>query len=393
MTRALLTLNAGSSSLKFALYGLGANDALDLHARGQLESITQAPHLTVHDRDGHCVHEQRWAHHGSGFHTLLGHVLDWCDSHLGGDRLVGVGHRIVHGGPEHDRPQRLTPALIAAIQALVPLAPLHLPHNLEPVRAVAAHRPKLAQVACFDTAFHHAMPEHAKRFALPDPMYQDGVRRYGFHGLSYAYIAERLRQQAPELAAGRVIVAHLGNGASVCAMRHGHSQDTSMGFTALDGLVMGTRCGRLDPGVVLYLLQHEGLSADDVQELLYKRSGLLGVSGIDADMRTLLASHDPAAERAVDLFVYRLVREIGALVAVLGGVDGLVFTAGIGEHAAPIRARTCAALGAFGVQLDETANQAHKVLISAPDSRVQVRVMATDEEHMIAAETRRVLAL
>ena len=265
-------------------------------------------------------------------------MIGWAEGHLGADRLIAVGHRVVHGGPDHYRPERATAALLDALDRLTPLAPLHEPHNIAPIRAIAAARPNLLQVACFDTAFHHTMPKVATRFALPREYEQAGVRRYGFHGLSYEYIAGRLREIAPELAKGRVIAAHLGNGASLCAMLDGQSVDTTMGFTALDGLVMGTRSGNLDPGVILYLEQERGLSAKQVETLLYEQSGLLGVSGgLASDMRTLLASDDPHAKEAIELFVYRIAREIGALTSSLGGLDGLVFTAGIGEHAPEIR--------------------------------------------------------
>ncbi|HEY0146862.1 MAG TPA: acetate/propionate family kinase, partial [Methylovirgula sp.] len=288
-------------------------------------------------------------------------------------------------GPDHDRPELVTPDLLAALDRLTPLAPLHVPHNLAPIRAIAIVRPKLAQVACFDTAFHHTMPIVATRFALPREYEAAGVRRYGFHGLSYEYIARQLRGVAPKIAQGRVIAAHLGNGASVCAMQDGRSIDTSMGFTALDGLVMGTRCGTIDPGVILYLEEERGLSPKEVEDILYRRSGLLGVSGgISCDMRTLLASEDLHAKEAIDLFVYHIAREIGALTSSLGGLDGLVFTAGIGEHAPEIRARACALLKWLGAEIDPEANNRNAALISSPGSRVSIHVIPTDEEAMIA---------
>jgi acetate kinase len=275
-----------------------------------------------------------------------------------------------------------------SLDALTPLAPLHQPHNIAPIRAIAAARPNLPQVACFDTAFHHTIPAVAARFALPREYEHAGVRRYGFHGLSYEYVAKRLREIAPELSRGRVVAAHLGNGASLCAMRAGQSLDTTMGFTALDGLVMGTRCGNLDPGIILYLEQERGLTAEQVQDLLYRQSGLLGVSGgLASDMRTLLASANPHAQEAIELFVYRIAREIGALTSSLDGLDGIVFTAGIGENAPQIRAMVCARLGWLGVALDEDANANNAPLISAPESHVAVRVIPTDEEAMIARHT------
>lgn len=389
MADAVLALNAGSSSIKFSLFEVG--DGMSpprLTSRGEVEGIGSAPHLTVCDPAGTVVAEQRWRDPHPAFAVLLEAVVGRVEQHLGGDRLVAVGHRVVHGGSEHDRPERVTAALLDTLDGLAPLAPLHEPHNLAPMRAIAAARPTLPQVACFDTAFHHSMPQVATRFALPREYERAGVRRYGFHGLSYEYIAARLRDIAPDVAGGRVIAAHLGNGASLCAMRAGHSIDTTMGFTALDGLVMGTRCGSLDPGVILYLQQQHGLSAKQVESLLYQQSGLLAVSGgLASDMRTLLASDDPAADAAIELFVYRIAREIGALTSSLGGLDGLVFTAGIGEHAPEIRRRVCARLDWLSVALDEAANQRNAALVSTPQSGVAVRVIATDEEAMIVRHT------
>ena len=281
---------------------------------------------------------------------------------------------------------------LAALDALCPLAPLHQPHNLAAIRAVAALRPGLTQIACFDTSFHRRQPLVATRFALPLSYEEEGIRRYGFHGLSYEFIAHRLKELDPALAAGRVIAAHLGNGASLCAMSNGNSVDTTMGFTALDGLVMGTRCGTIDPGVILYLLQQKDVPVAEVEDLLYHRSGLAGVSGISSDMRALLASDDPHAAEAIDLFVYRLARETGALASSLGGVDGIVFTAGIGEHAAEIRSRACARLRWLGIEIDEEANRRNDAVVSAPTSRVVVRVVPTDEEAMIARYAAQLLA-
>jgi acetate kinase len=385
---AVLTLNAGSSSIKFSLFEVGSSERLTLVSHGEVEGIGSAPHFVARDSAGAVLAEQSWADPGQAFPSLLEAVIGWAESHLGADTLIAIGHRVVHGGALHDRPERVTPDLLIALDKLTPLAPLHQPHNLAPIRAIAAARPELPQVACFDTAFHHTMPAVATRFALPRDYEKAGVRRYGFHGLSYEYIARRLRDVAPDLAQGRVIAAHLGNGASLCGMAAGRSVDTTMGFTALDGLVMGTRCGSLDPGVILYLEEERALTAKQVEELLYRRSGLLGVSGgIASDMRILLASADPQAKQAVELFVYRIAREIGALTSSLGGLDGLVFTAGIGEHAPAIRAMVCARLGWLGVVLDPAANAGHAAIVSAPQSRIAVRVIPTDEEAMIARHT------
>ncbi len=358
---------------------------MSLAFKGEVEGIDSAPHFFVHDATGNVLTERRWTGSQPDFQALLETVIGWTENYLENDRLIAVGHRVVHGGPDHDRPELVTPDLLAALDRLTPLAPLHVPHNLAPIRAIAIVRPKLAQVACFDTAFHHTMPIVATRFALPREYEAAGVRRYGFHGLSYEYIARQLRGVAPKIAQGRVIAAHLGNGASVCAMQDGRSIDTSMGFTALDGLVMGTRCGTIDPGVILYLEEERGLSPKEVEDILYRRSGLLGVSGgISCDMRTLLASEDLHAKEAIDLFVYHIAREIGALTSSLGGLDGLVFTAGIGEHAPEIRARACALLKWLGAEIDPEANNRNAALISSPGSRVSIHVIPTDEEAMIA---------
>ena len=388
MADAVLTFNAGSSSIKFSLFELPEPDRLTLAFKGEVEGINSAPHFFVHAATGDVLAERRWAGSQPDFRSLLEMVIGWTENYLGNDRLIAVGHRVVHGGPDHDRPELVTPDLLAALDRLTPLAPLHVPHNLAPIRAIALARPKLAQVACFDTAFHHTMPIVATRFALPREYEAAGVRRYGFHGLSYEYIARQLREIAPGVARGRVIAAHLGNGASVCAMQDGRSIDTSMGFTALDGLVMGTRCGSIDPGVVLYLEQERGLSPKQVEDILYRRSGLLGVSGgISGDMRTLLASNDLHAKEAIDLFVYHIAREIGALTSSLGGLNGLVFTAGIGEHAPEVRARACALLKWLGAEIDPEANERNAALISSRGSRISIHVIPTDEEAMIAQHT------
>jgi acetate kinase len=309
--------------------------------------------------------------------------MDYLAQALRGERPLAVGHRVVHGGARHAAPEPVGPGLLAELEALVPLAPLHQPSNLLPIRALAERDPALFQVACFDTAFHRGRPELADRFALPEELHARGIRRYGFHGLSYEWIARAMREVAPGDAHGRMVVAHLGSGASLCAIEDGRAVDSTMGFTALDGLPMGTRTGALDPGVVLHLLA-EGMSVKEIETLLYKRSGLLGVSGLSSDIRDLLASDLPAARTAVDLFVHRIVREIGALAAVLGGLDALVFTAGIGEHSAHIRARVCDRLLWLGLEIDHDANAQGRQLISSPYAKVAAYVVPTDEERMIA---------
>jgi len=391
MPRAILALNAGSSSIKCALYELVPGPVFRLAARARLEGLGVHPVFQAHDAAGREIDRRQWDTPAPAFDALLEHVIAWADRHLGPDSLAAVGHRVVHGGDRHVLPERVTGAVLDALDALSPLAPLHQPHNLAPIRMIASRRPQLLQVACYDTAFHRPLPLVARRFALPRDWFDAGVRRYGFHGLSYEYIAGYLREHAPPLARGRVIVAHLGNGASLCAMHQGRSVETSMGFTPLDGLVMGTRCGNLDPGVVLHLVRQHGLAAESVEDVLYRHSGLLGVSGLSSDMRELLASEDAHAREAVDLFVYRIVREVGALASVLGGLDGLIFTAGIGEHAAAIRASVCRRLHWLGAELDPRANAAHAGCIAAAGSRLDLRVIATDEEAMIARHTRAIL--
>jgi acetate kinase len=388
MTDAVLTLNAGSSSIKFALFEVGSGDSLALASRGEIESIESTPHFVARDARGKTLVDREWPRKSGQFDDLTEHLIGWTGEHLGGDALRAVGHRVVHGGTRFDAPCVATPEVLQALDALTPLAPLHQQRDLGPVRAIAKARPQLPQVVCFDTAFHCSMPAVATRFALPRTWEEQGVRRYGFHGLSYEYIARRLRELDPRLASGRVIAAHLGNGASLCAMRDGRSVDTTMGFTALDGLVMGTRCGDLDPGVILYFEQQRGMDAKQVEHMLYHDSGLLGVSGgIASDMRTLLASDAPHAREAVELFAFRIAREIGALTSSMGGLDGIVFTAGIGEHAPPIREMVCARLDWLGVEMDAAANARDADTIGATGSRITVRVIPTDEEAMIARHT------
>ena len=382
----ILTLNAGSSSLKFALFDATLAPVL----RGEVEDIDDAPRLSASDASGDPVLERHLLG-ARGQPRILAELLDFTHTYSGGAGLGCVGHRIVHGGPEHGEPARITPTLLADLDALTPLDPLHMPGNLAPARAIAEARPDLPQVACFDTAFHHAMPAEAQAVAVPRALRENGVRRYGFHGLSYEYVADRLAREAPELARGRVIVAHLGAGASLCALKNGASIATTMGFSTLDGLVMATRCGSIDPGVILWLAR-EGRSFDEIEDLLYHQAGLLGVSGISADMRVLLASDDPRAAEAVALFTYRIALEAGAMASALGGVDGLVFTAGIGEHAPAIRAAICERLAWLGIAFDKAANADGETRISQRGSAVEVLVYPTDEEAMIARHTQAVLA-
>lgn len=387
MSQAIISLNSGSSSIKFGLFTL--EGGMPVHAAGgKLEKIGIAPQLTIRDCEGSIIAEKQWPQGASLTHqALLDDLYDWAGSHLAGHEIIAVGHRVVHGGADFAAPVRVDAAILARLEALCPLAPLHQPHNLAAIRAIAALSPDLPQIACFDTAFHHAMEPVATRLALPRAMSDKGIRRYGFHGLSYDYIARRLREIDPELASGRVIAGHLGNGASLCAIQEGRSVDTTMGFTALDGLMMGTRSGALDPGVVIHLMKQEGMSADEIETLLYRESGLLGVSGISSDMRTLHESDDPRAAEAIALFVWRAAREAGALISSMGGIDGIVFTAGIGENDPVIRAAIAARLAWTGLEIDEAANRANAPLISTPGSRVTARVIPTDEEQMIALHT------
>ncbi len=388
----ILVVNAGSSSIKFSAYSAIGKEEAALLFKGQVEGVGAAPHMIAKNEKGAIIAEKRWpngakADHEAVFDSLMG----WAETQLGGRKAAGVGHRVVHGGTAFAGPVRVDGTVLAKLEALCPLAPLHEPHNLAAIRAIARLAPSLPQVACFDTSFHHGQPPVAQRFALPRELHEAGVRRYGFHGLSYAYIASVLRERAPAIASGRVVVAHLGAGASLCAMLDGKSIDTTMGFTALDGLPMATRCGSLDPGVILYLLSERGMDAKSIEELLYQHGGLLGVSGISSDMRELLASKDGRAGEAVELFVYRIARELGALVATLGGLDGLVFTAGIGEHAPEIRSRVCERSRWLGIVLDAAANARGDECISAPASRVSVWVIPTDEERTIVRQTIEVL--
>jgi acetate kinase len=392
MEGAILVINAGSSSIKFSGYAVRHEQEPALLFKGQIDGIGSAPHLAAKQADGSAIAEMRWPPEAKANHeTLIDFLIGWMEEHLAGERLAAVGHRVVHGGTAFAKPTRIDAAVLASLQSLCPLAPLHQPHNLAAISAVSALHPSLPQVACFDTAFHHGRPVVTQRFALPRDLHDAGIRRYGFHGLSYDYIASALRRRAPAIAAGRVVVAHLGAGASMCGMLDGKSIDTTMSFTALDGLMMATRCGALDPAVVLYLLRERGMDAHRIEDLLYHRSGLFGVSGFSGDMRELLGSEDPCAAEAVDLFVYRIARELGALAATLGGLDGLVFTAGIGEHAPEIRRRICDRSAWLGVVLDQNANARSADRISAESSRVSVWAIPTDEERTIARQTVEVL--
>jgi acetate kinase len=386
MPAAILAINAGSSSTKLALYELHRGEP-KLAASGLLEGLGERPHFIVRDPAGKILTDTIFQDRPGAHEDHLEAILDFADHALGRDRLLGAGHRIVHGGADHIEPEIITPTLLDALRDLIPLAPLHQPHGLAPIQALAKLRPTLKQVACFDTAFHHTMPRLATIVGIPRDLTESGIRRYGFHGLSYEFIAGRLRSLAPDLAKNRVIVAHLGNGASLCAMQDGKSFDTTMGFTALDGLVMGTRCGTIDPGVLLYLQQQRHFSVQDVENLLYHKSGLLGVSGISADMRTLMKSADPRAREAIDLFTFRIAREAGALTSMLGGLDGFVFTAGIGEHTPEIRSAVCARLDWLGATLDPNRNQRGEGLISADTSGIQIWVIPTDEDITIARHT------
>ena len=382
----LLAINAGSSSIKFSLLAGHTAATLTSIAKGAIDGIGTAPHFHARDSNGMQVAEHRWANDAS-HDDLLAHLMAWIEAHLGENRLTAAGHRITHGGLSHHAPRLVTPAVMAELQALTPLAPMHQPHNLAPIATLAALHPGLPQVACFDTAFHATNARVSRLYGLPVALADEGVLRFGFHGLSYEYIAAELPRFAPKAGSGRVIIAHLGSGASMCALVGGRSVASSMGFSALDGLLMGSHCGALDPGVLLYLLREKRLRVDEIEALLYQQSGLLGTSGISNDVRDLLASEDPHAREAIDLFVYRAVREIGSLAAAAGGLDTLVFTAGIGEHAAQIRERICAQSAWLGIVLAPAANDAGGPCISAADSPVSVWIIPTDEALMVARHT------
>ena len=388
-----LVLNAGSSSLKFCVYRQPEDEDWRLESRGQIEGIGTSPRISAKDAEGRSLIDREPDGGVRDGREAIDALAPWLRSMYGGARVVGVGHRVVHGGARFAGPTVITPQVLAELHRLAPLAPLHQPYNLAAIDAVSRRLPDVPQVACFDTSFHRGQSGVAELIPLPSEIRRGGVQRYGFHGLSYEYIASVLPQVAPEIARGRVIVAHLGSGASMCALKNGKSVDSSLGFTALDGLCMGTRPGALDSGVVLYLFQGLGLSTNEVETILYKKSGLLGISGISNDMRDLLESKEPAARLAVDYFVYRAAKEIGGLAAVLSGIDGLVFTAGIGENSAEIRRRICQASGWLGIELEAEANRKKCTRISKRNSKVSAWVIPTNEELMIARHTGLLLGL
>jgi len=391
MGDAIGVLNAGSSSIKFSLFAEEAGRPT-LVARGQAAGIYTSPRFVARDGNGESLDEKRWpAGAALGHDGALEYLMAFLRERLAHHRLIGVGHRVVHGGREYVKSVRVDGQVVAALEKYIPLAPLHQPHNLAPIKALLARMPELAQVACFDTSFHRTQPPVAQAFALPGSITDRGVLRYGFHGLSYEYIASVLHEHSNRAAQGKTIVLHLGNGASMCAMAAGRSVATTMGFTAADGLPMGTRCGNLDPGVVLYLIDSLGMDARAIEKLIYQESGLLGVSGISSDMRVLLASDAPRAKAAVDLFVYRIGRELGSLAAALGGLDAIVFTAGIGENSAVLRRRVCADARWLGIALDDGANERNEARISAGGSRVEAWTIPTNEELMIARHARAIV--
>jgi acetate kinase len=390
MTDAVLVLNAGSSSIKFGLFDVAPLEPA-LKCKGLLDEQEKAPRLVVTDASGKELFEKRRPAGERDSHGLFADIFAWIEDFLAGRTLAAVGHRIVHGGRDFSGPIVITDEALASLEALTPLAPLHQPRCLAPVATVKSLLPKLTQIACFDTAFHHALAPPVSRFAIPRHFEARGIRRYGFHGLSFEYVASRLAALGAKWTEKRAVVAHLGSGASLCALHEGKSVDTTMGLTPLDGLVMGTRCGTIDPGVLLYLLQEEKMSADEVQRLLYETSGLLGVSGVSGDMRALLASREAAAREAVDLFTFRVAAEVAVMASTLKGLDGLVFTGGIGEHAYEIRQQICDRLAWLGVRLDAKANAKGQQDIAAADSRVAVLVIPTSEETTIARHCRALL--
>ncbi|MGH6826641.1 acetate/propionate family kinase [Methyloceanibacter sp.] len=389
MSDTILVVNAGSSSIKFQLFSIG--DQLQRRLKGQIEGIGVHPHLVAKGADGASLIDKTWpAGEVGDVPAALGKLVEFLRAEIG-TLPIAVGHRVVHGGPDYSAPILLDAAVVERLEAFAPLAPLHQPNNLGPIRTLLQRQPQLRQVACFDTAFHRGHPEVADRYALPDKFYQDGVRRYGFHGLSYEYIASQLPKVAPDIAQGRVVVAHLGSGASMCAIQAGKSVESTMGFTALDGLPMGTRPGQLDAGIVLYLLTERGMSAKEIERLFYYDCGLKGLSGISNDVRDLLTSSDPRAKFALDYFVYRISLFTGMLAAAMCGVDGFVFTAGVGENAPTLREAVAKRLAWLELELDPAANAKGEGRISTPGSRVACYVIPTDEELMIARHTLSVL--
>lgn len=392
MRQTILVLNAGSSSIKFQLFAVAGDDRLDRLLKGQFDGIGVRPRLVAKGPHGEALTDESWdANAVPDVPSALDKVIAFLVGQLGGQLPVAIGHRVVHGGIDYSHPTLVTDEVLARLEPLVPLAPLHQPNNLAPIRVIRERRPNLPQVACFDTAFHRTHPEVADRFAIPEALYAEGVRRYGFHGLSYEYIAQKLPEVAPRLASGKVLVAHLGSGASMCALAAGRSIESTMGFTALDGLPMGTRPGQLDAGVVLHLLQQKGMSAKEIERLLYSECGLKGLSGISNDVRVLLESADPRAKLALDYFIYRIAALAGALAAALEGIDGLVFTAGIGENAPVIREAVVRRLGWLGAEIESVRNAGGGPLISTDQSRIACYVIPTDEELMIARHTLTVL--
>ncbi len=391
MSDAVLVLNAGSSSIKFSVF-LVENHEPDLVCRGQVEALFTSPHFIAKNAEGQVVGEKSWGEGVKlGHEGAIEHLRTFLRERKGTVHLAAVGHRVGHGGVHYAQPVRVDEKVLADLERLIPLAPLHQPHNLAPIGLMLKRVPEVLQVACFDTAFHRTNPLLAEMFALPRAMTEAGLRRYGFHGLSYEYIASILPRQAPKAAKGKTVVLHLGNGSSMCALKAGQSVATTMGFSPLDGLPMGTRCGSLDPGVMIFLMDHKKMDARALEKLLYSQSGLLGVSGISSDVRTLLESADPNAKLALDLFVYRIGRELGSLASALGGLDAIVFTAGIGENAGVIRERVCRLAAWLGVDLDPEANKKGGPLITTAQSRVEGWVLRTDEELMIARHTLRLL--
>jgi acetate kinase len=384
---AALVVNAGSSSVKFQIFAVSGPDALRRLLKGQVDGIGSRPRMRAQTSEGSSLIDRQYsAEEVADIPAAIAVTADWLRQTQEVE-LVAVGHRVVHGGPDYDWPVLIDQDVLARLEQYVPLAPLHQPNNLAPIRSLLALRPGIPQVACFDTAFHRRHGALADRYAIPEHFHREGVRRYGFHGLSYEYVAGRLREIAPDIAGGRVIVAHLGSGASMCALAGGRSIESTMGFTALDGLPMGTRSGQIDPGVLLYLLTEKGMSAKDVETLLYRESGLKGLSGLGGDMRELEASDSPAAALAIDYFVYRIGLNAGLLAAALGGLDAFVFTAGIGENSSMIRSRVAEKLAWLGALCDPVANNAGKSVISQPHSKVALYVVPTDEELTIARHT------
>jgi acetate kinase len=383
----VLVVNAGSSSVKFQIFALADSVDPQRLIKGQFDGIGTRPRLRAEARDGASLIDKTYtAQEIADVATAMGVAGDWLRE-TQKIELVAVGHRVVHGGPQYERPVVISKDVLTRLEELSSLAPLHQPNNLAPIRRLLQRQPELLQVACFDTAFHRGHAPVADHYAIPQRFYEEGVRRYGFHGLSYEYIADRLRDVAPTLANGRVIVAHLGSGASMCALAGGKSVESTMGFTALDGLPMGTRPGQIDPGVILYLIAQKGMSAKQVEDLLYRDSGLKGLSGVSNDMRELERSDAPGATLAIEYFVYRIALNAGMLAAALGGLDGFVFTAGIGENSPTIRARIAKKLEWLGVGIDAAANQAGGPLISNPQGKIAVYAIRTDEELMIARHT------